>query len=1112
MAFSGLGAGIEGDPYQITTWTQFQEIANDLDKHFILMNDIDANFNYFYAGSLTFTGILDGNNFSLLNLRYSTSSNYPGLFLCTGSSVKKLKIYFYTNLNYCIFSGGSDTAGCSNAIFDNIDIYNVGNDSAYQGIGFSKYINNCTFNNIKIFSKGTLIFSRNISNSIFTDILIQSFTLINFGNHSSYEFLSNTLTRCKFIVQNKGKEVILIYKPVLSTFNDCLFFGGVKFSGYSTTGRNYFNRSSFIANVDILRTGNIGINYPIYIGYINGEFSECYFGGQIKIDHRAWTLGNYPGYKFTYVNNNDKLINCHLDYKFLTTWDTPPTGVPHVIAPNVAVPEKTFIDVQVTGFTDQGSNVKDGTDVFINSEKIIPDLTKTGNYGLLTTDQTKISSNFTNFDFVDVWEINEGVTPPKLRNAIYDVSPYLADQLLNSIFVTSELGSVGKLSLNTYKSIPPGGSLKVYLSKIPENIESVQNLVNTTVIDNYLIEADLILEEGLFYVLAVYEKDEYREDLSDSAYHYSVDQVETTIINIVSPNHLKLDTPRLSNLHGATFFNGFIYGSSRGGWDGVSSGVSLIKLNPENYTDFITNTCYSNKTESTDQLIFLDQIVSFRGFLWCLSNGRLIRINPGDLNYMVFSAINLTNQGQPIGTDGTYLFITTNTGVYKIDGSLLLDTFAAYGYDGTAPVAIPPVAILNNCSIIQKHPTVAAYSHSIQIDDRFIYLAITTSSNFNGYDATLDMYIYHFQKIDKITMQTVGDVTIPKCTDDIVQNGEYVFLSPEYANADPDLYGSSWGLLAINKNTLEIKYLKALHADFNTINETDRQTYGIQYFGDYMAVQLVSSKKTIIINTSQVNEWGESFPIGGATEAIFAFQIDGVDIAFPTNEMVMDNNNDLHVTLWSSQTVFMKFSIASTGVGITKTPNIQTSLLSSSSDNATLGGFVIDEGKSPITAVGFRYGTDPLNLFNDVPVALAYDFQALIENLDPGIYYFQAYGTNTEGTFYGNTVVFTTYNALSLTNTSAAALLEWINENYGCSIRCVQDAPGVADGTTGTATDQDGNEYNTVVINQKRWFVENLKTTHYRNGDAIPEVTDDATWAALNSGGQSVYDNDLKNL
>jgi uncharacterized protein (TIGR02145 family)/uncharacterized repeat protein (TIGR02543 family) len=57
-------------------------------------------------------------------------------------------------------------------------------------------------------------------------------------------------------------------------------------------------------------------------------------------------------------------------------------------------------------------------------------------------------------------------------------------------------------------------------------------------------------------------------------------------------------------------------------------------------------------------------------------------------------------------------------------------------------------------------------------------------------------------------------------------------------------------------------------------------------------------------------------------------------------------------------------------------------------------------------------------------------------------------------------------------------------------------------------TDYDGNEYNTVTIGTQTWTVENLRTTHYTDGTAIPLVTDSSTWGSLTSAGYCWYNND----
>lgn len=64
---------------------------------------------------------------------------------------------------------------------------------------------------------------------------------------------------------------------------------------------------------------------------------------------------------------------------------------------------------------------------------------------------------------------------------------------------------------------------------------------------------------------------------------------------------------------------------------------------------------------------------------------------------------------------------------------------------------------------------------------------------------------------------------------------------------------------------------------------------------------------------------------------------------------------------------------------------------------------------------------------------------------------------------------------------------------------------------TGIVTDIDGNIYHKVAIGTQVWLVENLKVTHYRNGDPIPNVTDGSQWIGLNTGAYCNYYNDSTN-
>ena len=62
---------------------------------------------------------------------------------------------------------------------------------------------------------------------------------------------------------------------------------------------------------------------------------------------------------------------------------------------------------------------------------------------------------------------------------------------------------------------------------------------------------------------------------------------------------------------------------------------------------------------------------------------------------------------------------------------------------------------------------------------------------------------------------------------------------------------------------------------------------------------------------------------------------------------------------------------------------------------------------------------------------------------------------------------------------------------------------------SGTVTDQDGNSYSYLTYGyQQVWTVNNAEVVTYRDGTAIPEVTDDATWENLTTGAWCYFEND----
>ena len=62
--------------------------------------------------------------------------------------------------------------------------------------------------------------------------------------------------------------------------------------------------------------------------------------------------------------------------------------------------------------------------------------------------------------------------------------------------------------------------------------------------------------------------------------------------------------------------------------------------------------------------------------------------------------------------------------------------------------------------------------------------------------------------------------------------------------------------------------------------------------------------------------------------------------------------------------------------------------------------------------------------------------------------------------------------------------------------------------TPSLVEDKDGNVYHTVIIGTQEWMLENLRTTRYQNGEAIPMVTDGPQWNKLTTGAFCNYEHD----
>jgi len=165
-------------------------------------------------------------------------------------------------------------------------------------------------------------------------------------------------------------------------------------------------------------------------------------------------------------------------------------------------------------------------------------------------------------------------------------------------------------------------------------------------------------------------------------------------------------------------------------------------------------------------------------------------------------------------------------------------------------------------------------------------------------------------------------------------------------------------------------------------------------------------------------------------------------------------------------------------------PVLSTSVVSTiTATTATCGGTITDDGGTPVTSRGVCWSITPNPTIANSKTAdgtgVGFFTSSLTGLSASTTYYVRSYATNIKGTAYGSSYQFS--SAESQFNPSL---------------------------TYGTMTDKDGNAYKTISIGTQTWMAENLKTTKYRTGESITNVTDNTTWANATTGTWCYYNND----
>jgi uncharacterized protein (TIGR02145 family) len=143
-------------------------------------------------------------------------------------------------------------------------------------------------------------------------------------------------------------------------------------------------------------------------------------------------------------------------------------------------------------------------------------------------------------------------------------------------------------------------------------------------------------------------------------------------------------------------------------------------------------------------------------------------------------------------------------------------------------------------------------------------------------------------------------------------------------------------------------------------------------------------------------------------------------------------------------------------------------------NTAKIAGYITSDGGTQIIERGICWSTNETPTISDNIKTDTFNtlgsFSIIATDLLPDRrYYYRAFALNKKGVGYGESLNFNTY--------------------------------------LGTASDLDGNVYNTVKIGSQIWMVENLKVMRFRNGDVIPNITSNDQWVNTTSAAYCNFNN-----
>lgn len=672
MAYSGLGSGTVGDPYQITTVSQFKEMGSTdyTGKYFLLKNNLD------FTGETTFT---IGNFYCKFDGASKIISNLPcagtGFNLYDGASIENIDIYYNSSIyaaNNVVF-GRTDLL---NITLNNIKVVNdiIDQDKQqYLTAATSTFNSNCTINNLTIDGSFARLFSRVYCTA--TNIRV-----LNTYRKSCalFELVNSTTVLDKFeyikpiTIGGAGQNVYFVCPNITS---------GVSI----TRGRIDFGKVTCSANFGAIcnsftATSGATVKDIAIFGSVSATASD----------------GVFAAFAYYYSATTHNISNIFF--------------LGDIISPNLLNRDR-IIGHNTVGITNS---------YFCKNELVgVAPVDYPGQIGL-TTAQFLTSSNFSGWDFATIWSM--GSDYPVLRDLP------VVNFVNSKLNVSLSFSRVGKTSLNVQFTKNGTGTYGVELFNQQWVVESyTENTLSSNVVvggygDELYTLKGYVIDNGVKKYVA---KTTYLHYYEDSA--IAENNVTASKLSVLNNG-----TDVGNYIHGTCVVGNFMYGTTRNSTGGTPSvNGCIVKAPINNVNNYTIIPLYLD--ESNTKSNGMDFLVAIGTKLYTISENysdglnRLIVFDTLTDNYQVYKINGSGSYGSPATTDGTFLYIFTGPyKIYKIDPSVFN---SASKFNNSTMWNIG--SSVHNYTL---HYTQFIYPHTMVADDNYLYVGFGTGTSTGAYE------------------------------------------------------------------------------------------------------------------------------------------------------------------------------------------------------------------------------------------------------------------------------------------------------------------------------------------------------------------------------------------